>query len=346
MKKKEKYIPYNYEESTDTRPEELDAQQLAGLLNGQKRYVYATKTIEAGSQMEVEVYPEFARPPSGVKRAKHLAAQRDLNERNSRKACTRVINENFGPHDLWATFTYAPGNEPLDFDEAQANISRYIKRLNYHRKKAGLPSARYVYVTEWQEGGEDAEEIRCHHHIVMDGLFPMDEVEKLWKLGRRNQVRRLDCDRHGLSGLGMYITKAPRGKKKWCASVGLRPPRERKNHRDFGPAAVKKMALDHKEIAKRMERKYPGYWYEGGEVRCNPANRLLYVYAQLRRKARPGDHVTVCFDLLDGVRLPGAGRDIWQVEQLAERAGRPWAKIRAGRRTVWLPAVSLIVVQV
>ena len=70
------------------------------------------------------------------------------------------------------------------------------------------------------------------------------------------------------------------------------------------------------------------------------------MYAQLRRKARPGDHVTVCFDLLDGVRLPGAGRDIWQVEQLAERGGRPWAQVRAGKRTAWLPAVSLVVVQV
>ena len=140
--KKKPYIPYPYEEITDTRPEELDAHQLAQLLDRQKRYVYATKTIQAGGQMEVEIYPEFTRLPSGVKRAKHLAAQRDLNERNSRKACTRVINENFGPRDLWATFTYAPGSEPLDFAEAQANISRYIKRLNYYRKKAGLPCAR------------------------------------------------------------------------------------------------------------------------------------------------------------------------------------------------------------
>ena len=31
MKKKEKYIPYNYEESTDTRPEELDETLLAWL---------------------------------------------------------------------------------------------------------------------------------------------------------------------------------------------------------------------------------------------------------------------------------------------------------------------------
>lgn len=344
--KKRKYIPYNYEELNNTRPEELNANQLDNLLNSQKRYVYATKTIQAGSQMEVEVYPEFTRLPANVKREKHLAAQRDLNERNSRKACTRIINENFGPNDLWATFTYAPGKEPLDLEEAQGNISRYIKRLNYRRKKAGLPAARYVYVTEWQEDGEDTEEIRCHHHIVMDGLLPMDEVESLWKLGCRNQVRRLDLDRHGLSGLGMYITKAPRGKKKWCASKGLRPPRERKNHSDFGPAAVKKMAQDKKEIAKRMERKYHGYWYEGGEVRCNPTNKLLYVYVQMRRKAQPGDHVTVCFDLLEGVRLPGNGRDIWQVQQLAQRGGSTWAQVRAGNRVAWLPAVSLVVVQV
>ena len=341
---KNRYQPYSYQDQITGRVQDLARQELDKLLAGQQKYIYATKRILAGSQMEVEVYPEFTRLPAGIKREKDRAAQRDLNDRNSRKECIRTINANFGPQDFWATLSYAAGNEPLDFEEAQKNIRNYIKRLNYRRKKADLQPARYVYVTEWQEGGEDEEEIRCHHHIVLDGQLPMDEVESCWKLGRRNQVRRLDYDQNGLIGLGTYITKAPRGKKKWCASVGLKKPAQRKNHRDFGPGAMKKMARDPKEIAARLEKKYPGYWYEAASLRCNPVNHLLYLEARMRKRAAPGDRVSILHELLDGVRLPCGGREIWMVEEVEDRAGRPWAKIRAGKRTAWAPAISLAVV--
>ncbi len=338
------YRPYDYEAAITDKLEALGDQALEDLLHGQRRYTYAAKRIIAGSQMEVEVYPEFTQLPANIKREKDRAAQRDLNDRNSRKECIRAINANFGPQDVWATLSYAAGNEPESFDAAQRNIRNYIKRLNYRRKKEGLPPLRYVYVTEWQEGGEDEEEIRCHHHVILDGELPMDVVESCWTLGRRNQVRRLDYDRNGLVGLGTYITKAPRGKKKWCASVGLKKPTQRKNHRDFSPGAMKRMAKDEKEIAKRLEKKYPDYWYEEGTMRCNPVNHMLYLSARMRRKARPGDRVSIIYELLEDVRLPCGGRTIWQVLQIENRGGRPWAQIGSGTRKAWVPAISLAVV--
>ena len=50
---------------------------------------------------------------------------------------------------------------------------KFIRRVNYQRKKRGLPNARYVYVTAYNP----TEEIRWHHHIVMDGDMDMDVVE-------------------------------------------------------------------------------------------------------------------------------------------------------------------------
>ena len=106
------------------------------------------------------------------------------------------------------------------------------------------------------------------------------------------------------------------------------------------------MAQDQKEIAKRMERKYPDYWYESGEVYCNPTNHLLYVSAHMRKKARCGDKVTIAYELLEGICLPCGGRTVWTVEQITDRAGKPWAKIQAGKQTAFVPAISLVVVRV
>ena len=109
------------------------------------------------------------------------------------------------------------------------NMQNYIRRLNYQRKKRGLKNARYVYTTEGTQEG------RFHHHIVMDGDIDMDTVEELWIKGRRNQVRRLDKDEDGLTGMAKYITKEKKKKsqKKWTPSKGLKKPEEKVNHYKF-----------------------------------------------------------------------------------------------------------------
>ena len=50
-------------------------------------------------------------------------------------------------------------------------------------------------------------EIRWHHHIVMDGALDMETVESCWKQSSRNEVRRLQTDENGLSGMANYIVE-------------------------------------------------------------------------------------------------------------------------------------------
>ena len=135
-----------------------------------------------------------------------------------------MINANFGDGDIWATFTYTDADMPATMEEALKNMQNYIRRLNYQRKKRGLKNARYVYTTEGTQEG------RFHHHIVMDGDIDMDTVEELWIKGRRNQVRRLDKDEDGLTGMAKYITKEKKKKsqKKWTPSKGLKKPDPKK----------------------------------------------------------------------------------------------------------------------
>ena len=73
------------------------------------------------------------------------------------------------------TLTYDDAHLPPDgdVDAAIKNVQKYIRRINYQRKKRGLPNAKYVYVTAYNPDAE----IRWHHHIVMDGALDMTDAE-------------------------------------------------------------------------------------------------------------------------------------------------------------------------
>lgn len=288
-RRKKAVIEYDYEAAYNKALEDLEEDQVQRILQGsRKATVYATKEIRAGDQLEVEIYPEFVRgqqaeiPPTAAQKEKHRKAQWNLNEKNSRKQCERVINANFGDRDIWATFTYTDADMPATMEEALKNMQNYIRRLNYQRKKRGLKNARYVYTTEGTQEG------RFHHHIVMDGDIDMDTVEELWIKGRRNQVRRLDKDEDGLTGMAKYITKEKKKKsqKKWTPSKGLKKPEEKVNHYKFKARDVKEMAADNSCIRDKMTRWYgqQGYTFAKAEVRYNDVNGRFYIYARLHRQ--------------------------------------------------------------
>ena len=283
-------IPYDYEAAF---PDELARDSIDDALEADRPHrgdVYATKEIRSGNQLEVEIYPEFGRgqrhliPPQARKKTRR--AQKNLNEKNSRKQCERVINENFGDRDIWATFTYTKENVPASMEEARRNMQNFIRRVNRWRRKHGLPNARYVYVTERSPSG------RWHHHIVIDGDMDMDTLEELWQLGRRNQVRRLSKDENGLSGMAHYLTKeskqkknAPKGLKSWVASKGLKQPRERVNHYKFKRRDIREMVRDANTVQPMMKKWYgsEGYIFTSAQIRYNDFNGRFYIYARLRK---------------------------------------------------------------
>ena len=193
-RRKAVYIEYDYEAAYKKALTDMEEDNMERMLKeGRVRSLYATKEIRAGEQMDVEIYPEFRRSereqiPDEAKKARQRKAQRNLNEKNSRKECERTINANFGNDDIWGTLTYTDDNMPNSMKEAQHDMTLYIGRLNYERKKMGLAKLRYVYVTECSDKG------RWHHHFVCDGDMGLEAVEEKWKKGRRNQVRRLQKD--------------------------------------------------------------------------------------------------------------------------------------------------------
>lgn len=159
------FIPYDYEQAYEKSLEDMAEFEVERLIKrGKSKVVYATKEIRSGEQLEIEIYPEFTKQdaeqiPAGCRLKKdNRKAMNNLNDKNSRKACERIINTNFGTHDIWMTLTYRDSDLPQDFEHAQKNIQNYMRKVNYWRKKEGLQNAKYVYITEWLEAEEDEEE--------------------------------------------------------------------------------------------------------------------------------------------------------------------------------------------
>lgn len=289
MKKKKntKYIPYDYDAAYQKLLENLkETEERRALKTGKN--VYATKEIKAGDQLEIEIYPVFTRQeayliPDEAKRARQRQAQKTLDDKKSRKMCERLIQENFTDHDIWATFTYTEDERPADLKEAQKNMQNYIRRLNYRRKKEGLPKARYIYITECSPKG------RWHHHIIMDGDLSLDAVEDIWKKGKRNQLRRIKRDEDGLTGMARYITKDKEHKDKyqkaWTASNGLKKPQEKVNHYKTKWKDVDKIVKGDLKVCDHLEKWYgDSYDFAEEEIRYNAFNGHFYIYARMRRK--------------------------------------------------------------
>lgn len=297
-----KYIPYDYEAAYASNIElmhEWFVENMIKMHRHRKKVVYALKEITAGDQFEVEIYPQFRSmedvPQEGRRIVRdNSGAQRNLNDKNARKYVERLINENFDNHDIWLTLTY--DNEHLppdgDIDAAIKNMQNFIRRINGKRKKKHLKKAKYVYVTAYDPGAK----IRWHHHVVMDGALDMETVEACWQQSSRNEVRHLQKDENGLSGLANYIVEEKnriRGERRWNSSQGLRKPGVKVVHskRPASGGSYKKigtfvdgMVKDRDSIPELLAKWYPDMDFTHAEVYYNEFNCMFYIHARMRKR--------------------------------------------------------------
>lgn len=281
---KNKGIDYDYESEFQEQIDKLNESYLESLLK--KKYVkslYTTKTIKAGNQLEVEIYPVFSKDEIAFKSGKKYLSsdkQRNLNDVNGRKYFERKIHTNFTSDDLWITYTFTNEYHPSSFKEATDYFRKYIRTINAARKKLDIPNAKYMYVVEKSSKG------RYHLHVVMDGQLPMDVVVKKWKYGKRTEIRPLDYDeKDGLIGLSKYVTKDNRpdkGDRKWGSSKGnLKEPKITKSYHKFRNKNVLDMVANQNAIPEMLEQKYRGYKFKDVEIKHNRINGKFYVRARM-----------------------------------------------------------------
>ena len=160
----------------------------------------------------------------------------------------------------------------------------FIRKLNYRRKKNGLKNAKYIFITEYSE----EKKIRVHHHLIIDGdvEYSIKELNKIWDKGNRNEIRQLDPDENGLTGLAKYLAKDPKGKKRWRSSKNLKKPVERKSYTRFKNRDVEKIVNNFGYAQIIATKKYRNKEYISHEVKYNTENGRYYIYVRMRLSER------------------------------------------------------------
>lgn len=260
-------------------------EELLSNLNDNHIIKYRTKTIKSGNVLECEVYPIWDTHCS-LARARSFRETRDaqkrLNQKNSIKNLIRLINTNFTDNDIWATFTYEPKKLPKSVEEAQKEFAKFIRRLKYYAQKNNFPSLKYVYVIEFEDDPEKVKH-RVHHHIIIN--FPdRDVAEKLWKGGARKQTRRLQADSSGYEGLVRYITKDPRGLKRYITSKNLVKPQVTIADYKFTRKKVNKIVNGESNLYSTFEKIfYNKYEVTDYSVKTSEYVTGAYIYVKMVR---------------------------------------------------------------
>lgn len=290
-KVRRKYIDSDYERlHTRLVEEEKCETELDSIVDVRSGCIYDTKTITSGIMREVEVFPIYLKKdmPEEWRSKQTKEAQKNLNNKNAEKHFIRLLNTNFHKGDYYLTLNYLDEYLPRDHHEAKKQMQKFIRRLNYLYQKEQLTNGvpknklkriKYMFITEHS----DINKIRCHHHMVMKSVLPIDIVEKAWKYGNRTKISFLSPDDMGLTGLATYLSKDPKGKKRWSCSQNLKKPHITRNLSKFSKKKANEMKNNQNIIKYEMEKANPGYIFVDATVYINEYNGMPYIYARMRK---------------------------------------------------------------
>ncbi|MGL5085064.1 MAG: rolling circle replication-associated protein [Clostridium sp.] len=243
---------------------------------------YREKRIYSGNILEVEIYPisKIERKQKRKKKEKEsMKKQKNLNDKNAKKHLIRLLNTNFTDKDLSVTLTYDKENLPSSEEEARKDVANYLRRIKTYRKKQGLEDLKYIAVVEYKEPGEGKKAIRLHHHIVISGM-DRDIAEQLWKKGRAN-ADRLKADEFGYEGLARYISKDPKGNKRWTQSRNLKQPIIKVNDYKYSGRKVYEIARGDKDI---LINNYTDYLLNDYKQEVNDITAGIHINIKMRKR--------------------------------------------------------------
>lgn len=247
-----------------------------------EKYFMREKRITVGDMyMEVDLIPknladEKSRAGKTRKRKENVTApsQANLNDKNARRYLIELGNGNFDESDIYLTLTYDEWALPETVEEAEQNITNYLRKLKYRRKKAKLEPLKYILVTEYVKNKDTGEfTTRMNHHLVINSGLDRDTIEKLWtkkdpKTNKQKRIGRASAERiqfdsgyeaNGIEGLMRYFAKDPKGKKRWSSSRNLKRPVMRKNDWKYRTSAILKAKDSPDKGMNYFKEKYPDY---------------------------------------------------------------------------------------
>lgn len=233
-----------------------------------------------GEYMDADIYPVFQKPGARRKRCKPTSEiQAKLNQRNAEKKLTRLVHNNFTENDIALHLTYRNGEEPENEADALRVLGNFIKRLKRRYKKAGK-ELKYISCTEY--GKKTG---RVHHHLIINGGYDRDEIEKLWGRGYANS-KRLQFEEDGVTGLARYIAKDKHFFKRWNQSRNLDIPEAAQydGQLSMDDIAEIKEAIESKNAYQYFEERYPDFELVEAVYTQNNINRGIYIHFEMRRR--------------------------------------------------------------
>lgn len=233
-----------------------------------------------GEYMDADIYPVFQKPGARRKRCRPTSEiQTKLNQRNAEKKLTRLVHNNFTENDIALHLTYRNGEEPVDEADALRVLGNFIKRLKRRYKKAGK-ELKYISCTEY--GKKTG---RVHHHLIINGGYDRDEIEKLWGKGYANS-KRLQFEEDGVTGLARYIAKDKHFFKRWNQSRNLviPEPAQYDGQLSMDDIAEIKEAIESKNAYQYFEERYPDFELVEAVYTQNNINRGIYIHFEMRRR--------------------------------------------------------------
>lgn len=186
------------------------------------------KEITAGSLwMGVQYAAAYTPDPDARRQAKAMIstpARESLNARKSWQKLMLILACNFRPGDLVVTLTYREQHLPRTREDADKQLTGFIRALRKKRGVAGT-QLKYIRVTEgYHTGG------RLHHHLILNttqGDF--ETIRSLWRWGDDVDITHFGAD--GAERWAKYLTKEPRvlgrryvGDRTWRASLHMIKP--------------------------------------------------------------------------------------------------------------------------
>lgn len=245
------------------------------------RKIKNVKIKESLEVLEVNIFPITLADKNKSRKAKKkesLKKQKNLNDKNAKLYFYRKAQCNFDSSDYVWHITYNNNERPKDIEEANKDFKNLMAKVNKERKKSGLPNAKYMAVIE---GGEGTKK-KIHFHIIIDGDIHRDKLEGFWKKGTSN-IDRLQPDENGIKGLTQYMTKDPKGKKRWKQSKGnLEEPQPMINDNRFSNRQMNNFLNNHPS-REEFERLYPGYILTDYSINYSEENGGVYMNISMRR---------------------------------------------------------------
>ncbi len=173
-----------------------------------------------------------------------------LNEKNSKRKLTRLINANFTMGDLFITLSYL-GEEPT-IEQARKDLVNFLRRVKYYRKRNRLSDVKYIATTEYMEQ-------RTNHHIIMSAMS-WDIIQELWMTGKVYITRLYDKDYVGIAN---YITKERKKafSRRWTQSRNLQKPKVEAEPIKNGQAEVR-APKGYKVVEKSLNTTDMGYFHQ------------------------------------------------------------------------------------